>query len=67
MISEKIVTVKVRDTDPDGHMAQAAAELTQILTSQFFTPVIANEPQQTSPKAGFICNRSRWKTSINVA
>ena len=53
LISEKIVTVKVRDTDPDGHMAQAAAELTQILTSQFFTPVIANEPQQTSPKAGF--------------
>jgi hypothetical protein len=57
LISEKVVTIKVRDTDPDGHFAQAAAELTQILTSEFFTPVFAEVPQQAKPKAGFYLQR----------
>jgi len=57
LISEKVVTVKVRDTDPDGHFKQAAAELTQILISEFFTPVFAEVPQQSKPKAGFYLQR----------
>ena len=57
LISEKVVTIKVRDTDPDGHFAQAAAELTQILASEFFTPVFAEVPQQAKPKAGFYLQR----------
>lgn len=57
LISEKVVTIKVRDTDPDGHLAQAAAELTQILISEFFTPVFADVPQQAKPKPGFYLQR----------
>ncbi|MBB1583869.1 hypothetical protein [Serratia sp. OS31] len=57
LISEKVVTIKVRDTDPDGHFAQAAAELTQILISEFFTPVFADVPQQAKPKPGFYLQR----------
>ncbi|GAK26680.1 hypothetical protein [Serratia liquefaciens] len=57
LISEKVVTIKVRDTDPDGHFAQAAAELTQILISEFFTPVFADVPQQAEPKPGFYLQR----------
>lgn len=57
LISEKVVTIKVRDTDPDGHFAQAASELTQILISEFFTPVFADVPQQAKPKPGFYLQR----------
>lgn len=57
LISEKVVRIRVRETDPDGHIKQAAAELTQILTSQFFTPVFARAPQQPQPEAGFYLQR----------
>ena len=57
LISEKVVTIKVRETDPDGHIAQAGAELTQILLSEFFTPVFADVPAQTQPRAGFYLQR----------
>ncbi|CAI0787244.1 hypothetical protein [Serratia proteamaculans] len=57
LISEKVVTIKVRDTDPDGHFRQATAELTQILTGEFFTPVFAEVPQQDKPQAGFYLQR----------
>jgi hypothetical protein len=57
LISQKVVTIKVRDTDPDGHFRQAVAELTQILTGEFFTPVFAEVPQQDKPRAGFYLQR----------
>lgn len=57
LITEKIVTIKVRDTDPDKHIAQAGAELTQILLSEFFTPVFADVPAQSAPQAGFYLQR----------
>ncbi|WP_208951962.1 hypothetical protein [Rahnella sp. ChDrAdgB13] len=57
LITDKIVTIKVRDTDPDKHIAQAGAELTQILLSEFFTPVFADVPAQPRPQAGFYLQR----------
>ena len=57
LISEKVVTIKVRETDPDGHIKQAGAELTQILLSEFFTPAFGDIPTQSKPKAGFYLQR----------
>ncbi|WJV64989.1 hypothetical protein PCO86_11595 [Pectobacteriaceae bacterium CE70] len=57
LISKKIVTIKVKETDPDSHIKQAGDELTQILTSEFFTPVFATAPQQPQPKFGFYLQR----------
>lgn len=57
LISEKVVTIKVRDTDPNSHIKQAGAELTQILLSEFFTPAFGDVPAQSKPKAGFYLQR----------
>lgn len=57
LISEKVVTIKVRETDPDSHIKQAGTELTQILLSEFFTPAFGDVPTQTKPKAGFYLQR----------
>lgn len=57
LIAEKIVTINVRDTDPDQYISQAGAELTQILLSEFFTPVFADVPSQPKPRAGFYLQR----------
>ena len=57
LITDNVVTIKVRDTDPDNHIAQAGAELTQILLSEFFTPVFADVPAQSAPRAGFYLQR----------
>lgn len=53
LISKKIVTIKVRQTDSSNYLEQAGAELKQILLSEFFTAVFADMPQQPKPKAGF--------------
>ncbi len=53
LISQRLVQIKTRDTDPNGHIAEAGRELTQILIAEFFTPVFAPPQPETPPAFGF--------------
>lgn len=53
LISNKVVTIKVRSTDPNSHIEEAGVELTQILTSEFFTPVFSKVDEQSHDGFGF--------------
>ncbi|MBN3194643.1 MULTISPECIES: hypothetical protein [Pectobacterium] len=53
LISNKLVTIKVRNTNPDRYIEPAIAELSTILTCEFFTPVFGQIKQDPTPKFGF--------------
>ncbi|ARB83195.1 MULTISPECIES: hypothetical protein [Yersinia] len=53
LISKKLVTIKARNTNPDHYMRQATAELSTILTCEFFTPVFGQIKTAPAPKFGF--------------
>ncbi|MFJ5328959.1 hypothetical protein [Pectobacterium versatile] len=53
LISKKLVTIKVRNANPDHYIGQATTELSTILTCEFFTPVFGQIKTDSAPKFGF--------------
>lgn len=53
LISKKLVTIKVRNANPDHYIGKATTELSAILTCEFFTPAFGQIKTDSAPEFGF--------------